>query len=250
MKATLLIQLLLLGLAAAAAQPWAEGKWAGHLTLPDGAAVKLHLNVSRQGGQLKMLADVVSSQTRPQYGTVDFEETEPSLDGNSLSWKLRDPRGAPVLCRADIQEDGSAKGSCQIGELSAPLTLRRDGSNPWVAQDFTVASSSDQGAPYLEAVAAAVRAFGSKDFEAFDALFTPNTVGMQPNEIYQAAFRVAIVHGTIRKLEFVELDGDSARLRMHLGETTRDFIVQLEEDGKIRELTYVPPDQRHLNDQR
>lgn len=240
-----LVALGLIAVASASAQPSVQGKWSGQAALPDGAQVRLYLDVSQDDGGLKMSADVVAPDL--SFAMADFDETEPSFDGRVWSWKLEDPAGNPVLCRVELQEDGSAQGACQAGEVSVQLTLRRDDSNPWVANDFAVADAPEEGVRYVDALAAAVQAFGRKDFEAFDELFTPNTVGMQPNELYRAAFQVVTQFGAIRKLEFVGLEEGSARLRLHLGETARDFIVQLE-DGKIRELTYVPPAQRHQDD--
>ncbi|MEE8586529.1 MAG: hypothetical protein V3T83_16935, partial [Acidobacteriota bacterium] len=226
MKAILLIFLLACLIPMAAlAQPSVAGKWSGEGQLPDGAVIKLYLTVTQNEGQLQMSADILSGQTQPPFGLVDFDETEPSLEGSTLRWKLRDGRGNPVLCEASLNDRGGATGVCKAGEMSVAVTLRHEDSNPWVSSDFQATSSSEEEARHVNAAAAAVRAFGNKDFDAFDELFTANTVGMQPNEIYNAAFRVVIRNGTIRKLEFVEFDGDSALLRMYLGETWRDFIV-------------------------
>lgn len=94
---------------------------------------------------------------------------------------------------------------------------------------------------FVSAVHRVLEAVTARDNARFESYFTKTTIGMQPPELWQRAFVVLSKFGDVRKIEFSEMDGDAAFVKVHFERAEREFVVQLDEEGKLRELSYVPP---------
>ena len=96
---------------------------------------------------------------------------------------------------------------------------------------------------FVEAVERVVETLADEDYDAFEALFTDITKGLQPDELWRGAFRVLGKFGAITKVEFSELDESSggAFVKVFFEGATREVFVRLTEEKKLEELTYVPP---------
>jgi len=105
------------------------------------------------------------------------------------------------------------------------------------------APPAPEHADFVGAVERVVETVADKDYDAFEALFTEVTKGMQPDELWRGAFGVVGKFGAIQKVEFSELDESSggAFVKVFFERATREVFLRLTEDRKIEELTYVPP---------
>ena len=125
------------------------------------------------------------------------------------------------------------------------LGLERTLDSPWVPTDLKVVAGNADEQVFAQAFRDAVLALAANDYDRFDQLFVDNPKGMQPNEIWRAAFKVLARFGKMRKVEFWKMDPPGAYLKVTFDRAEREFFVQLDESGKLSELTYVPPSTPH-----
>ncbi len=106
------------------------------------------------------------------------------------------------------------------------------------------AGASDAQASHVENVRALVEAFSAGDFEAFESRFAKKVRGMQPDELWQAAHTLVARFGEIQDVALASFDEDSggAFVKVTFAHAERELFVRLNEDKRIRQLTYVPPD--------
>ncbi len=106
-----------------------------------------------------------------------------------------------------------------------------------------VAAEEPKESAFVDAVKRVVKNLEDKDYQAFESLFTEVTKGLQPEELWRAAFGVLGKFGNVQKVEFSELDEGSggAFVEVYFETATREMFVRLTDEDKIRELTYVPP---------
>ena len=104
-------------------------------------------------------------------------------------------------------------------------------------------ASDAQASAHVENVRALVDAFGADDFEAFESRFAKKVRGMQPDELWEAAQTLVARFGEIQGVAFASLDEDSggAFVKVTFAQAERELFVRLNEDKRIRQLTYVPP---------
>ena len=108
---------------------------------------------------------------------------------------------------------------------------------------IAIATEPPELATFADAVKRVVKNLEDKDYQAFESLFTDVTKGLQPDELWRAALGVLRKFGNVQKVEFSELDEGSggAFVKVYFETATREMFVRLTDEGKIRELTYVPP---------
>ena len=109
------------------------------------------------------------------------------------------------------------------------------------AEEIATESSSPQEERFVKAVERAVKAFAAKDQEAFESLFGAKVNGRQPNELWRGAFVIASKFGKVKRISFSEHDAPGAFVSVAFERAEREFYVQLGEQGKLSELSYVPP---------
>ena len=105
-------------------------------------------------------------------------------------------------------------------------------------------ASDGQAIAHVENVRALVEAFSAGDFESFESRFAKKVRGMQPDELWQAAHTLVARFGEIQGVALASLDEDSggAFVNVTFAHAERELFVRLNEDKRIRQLTYVPPD--------
>jgi hypothetical protein len=88
-----------------------------------------------------------------------------------------------------------------------------------------------------------VEALDAKDYERFESYFTESTIGLQPDELWRGAFGVLAKFGKVTRLDFSRRDEASggAFVKVQFERAVREVFVRLSREGKLRELTYVPP---------
>lgn len=106
-------------------------------------------------------------------------------------------------------------------------------------------TEENKAGKFVAALELVIKALSANDYEKFETYFTKNTVGMQPNELWPAAKGVLTKFGNVKRLEFSQLEGEGAFVKMHFEQATREVFIRLDEQNKIRELTYVPPAEAH-----
>ncbi len=108
---------------------------------------------------------------------------------------------------------------------------------------IAIAAEPPKQTAFVDAVKRVVKNLEDKDYQAFESLFTDVTKGLQPDELWRAALGVLGKFGNVQKVEFSELDEGSggAFVKVYFETATREMFVRLTDEGKIRELTYVPP---------
>ena len=111
------------------------------------------------------------------------------------------------------------------------------------AAAIAIATEPPEQATFADAVKRVVKNLEDKDYQAFESLFTDVTKGLQPDELWRAALGVLGKFGNVQKVEFSELDEGSggAFVKVYFETATREMFVRLTDEGKVRELTYVPP---------
>lgn len=128
----------------------------------------------------------------------------------------------------------------QLLVLALPLSVSAAIASSQKTTVELVSASADQER-FVSAVNKVLQAVTAKDNERFESYFTTTTVGMQPPELWRRAFVVLGKFGDVHKIEFSEMDGDAAFVKVHFARAVREFVVQLDDKGKLRELSYVPP---------
>jgi hypothetical protein len=100
---------------------------------------------------------------------------------------------------------------------------------------------------FVRAVERVVEALDAKDYERFESCFTESTIGLQPDELWQGAFGVLAKFGKVTRLDFSRRDEASAGafVKVQFERAVREVFVRLSREGKLRELTYVPPPDPH-----
>ncbi len=108
---------------------------------------------------------------------------------------------------------------------------------------IALAAEEPKEAAFVDAVKRVVKNLEDKDYQAFESLFTEVTKGLQPEELWRAAFGVLGKFGNVQKVEFSELDEGSggAFVEVYFETATSEMFVRLTDEDMIRELTYVPP---------
>jgi hypothetical protein len=105
-------------------------------------------------------------------------------------------------------------------------------------------ASDAPGGGYVESVRAVVDAFGAGDFGAFASQFARKVRGMQPDELWEGAQTLVTRFGEIENVALASFDEDSggAFVKVTFARAERELFVRLDGEGRIRQLTYVPPD--------
>ena len=180
-----------------------------------------------------------------------------AFENGVLRWKLPIP-GREFSCRATLAED-AFKGVCQREGAEMPVTLRRQSSNPLLCDDFSGQLSSPRQKHFVEAGVAAVKALAYRDHALFRSLFAPSAA-THSSELLESAFGVygkppfGLVPLMSRwgrlgakgakkaaRVEVSEFDGEGAFLKVTFENEYQEFFIQVDEGGKITELSYVPP---------
>ena len=105
-------------------------------------------------------------------------------------------------------------------------------------------ASDTQASAHVENVRGLVEALSAGDFEAFETRFAKKVRGMQPDELWKAAHTLVTRFGEIQDVALASLDEDSGGVfvKVTFAHAERELFVRLNEDNRIRQLTYVPPD--------
>ncbi len=220
----------------------AAGRWRGELTAPTGEPLEIWVELKPGGdGEPALTLHTIATESPFAFSApaaaVSFESGElhyrPDLLGHAYECRLRflNFLEAESHCRA---EDGVLR-----------FTLERTLDTPWAPADLEVVAAGAGQQRFVDAMREAVLAVAADDYQRFDQLFVDNPRGMQPNEIWRAAARVLARFGKIRKIEFASLESPGAFVKVTFDRAQREFYLQLDEGGKLAELTYVPPATPH-----
>ena len=95
---------------------------------------------------------------------------------------------------------------------------------------------------HVAVVKTLVEAFEAEDQKTWNAQFSERVRGRQPDELWQSAAGLISKFGKIEKIELARWDTDSkgAYVKLTFETATRELFVRMEE-GKVRQLDYVPP---------
>ena len=217
-----------------------EGRWRLNARMAPDHTVNLWINLSGEGDTLKMIMDLTDVEARILGFNGPMAELplgDVALKGTTLHWSIPLP-GKPADCHAERSADGHFQGHCRMNDQQVPIRLERAGS---VAETIQIEASNDEERRHVEAVHRVVHVVGTRDYEGFESLFATRMKGMEPDQLWQGAFVVLMKFGQVKKLAFSELDGDGAFVRVHFERAQRELYVRLDDENKIRELSYVPP---------
>jgi len=236
------IAALFLGQLPLHAEKGLEGRWKGTARHSDTDAVEFWLNV-KAGENLSITMDIDPDNAAKMGfsgGIVGMPITGVNSTNETLSWTVPIP-DREVTCRTQPSDADTLEGECRQGEAVIPVLLKRTDESLAAAASIEVLSGSPAEERYVRAVERIVQAIKADDRALFESYFTPTTIGMQPNEMWRGALGILLKFGPVHRIEFSEMDGDAAFVKVHFQRAAREMVVQFDDAGKLRELSYVPP---------
>ncbi|MFQ5738894.1 MAG: hypothetical protein ACE5JX_07750 [Acidobacteriota bacterium] len=219
------------------------GRWKGEIETATRDVIEVWLDLKVDpAGKPSLAVDLVATES--PFGRATRTDTGPRFESGDLLWNL-DLLGQKYECRTRFGDFMSADSHCRTEDSVLSLLLERTLDGPWVPADLKVIAGNDGDRAFAEAFRQAVLAVAGNDYDRFDQLFVDNPKGMQPNELWRSASRVLAQFGKIRSIEFSKLDPPGAYLKVSFDRAEREFFLQLDDSGKLSELTYVPPSTPH-----
>jgi len=219
-----------------------EGRWKGTARHSDTAAVEFWLNI-KDGVSLSVTMDINPANAAKMGfsgGIVGMELTGVDNSGDTLSWTVP-VTNREIACRTRQSGTDTLEGECRQGEAVIAVRLDRTDESLAAAATIELVHNSAAEERYTRAVERVPLAIKADDFELFESYFVPTTVGMQPNELWRGALGVLLKFGPVHRIEFSEMDGDAAFVKVHFQNASRELVVQFGDKDKLRELSYVPP---------
>ncbi len=221
------------------------GRWKGEIEIATRDLVEVWLDLKvGEDGKPGLGVDLVATDS--PFGRATRTDTEARFEADHLLWNL-DLLGTKYDCRTRFADFVTADTHCRAESAVFSLWLERTLDGPWVPADLKVSAGSAEERAFTNVFRKAVLALADNDYDRFDQLFVDNPKGMQPNELWRAASRLLARFGKIRSIAFSRMDPPGAYLKVTFDRAEREFFVQMDESGKLAELTYVPPATPHVH---